>query len=75
MNPSEKSPTISNYLNAVSGRTVAIRSNQCIPPPFGCGKLIGSFTDMSSYKEYTISGLCQNCQNEIFYGEVPANEE
>lgn len=35
--------------------------------PF-CGKKIfkGSFRDAISMREYGISGLCQNCQDEFF---------
>ena len=33
--------------------------------PF-CAEPIGEFKDALSIKEYTISGLCQNCQDKIF---------
>ena len=33
-----------------------------------CGKLIvqESFTDDLSRKEFSLSGMCQECQNEVF---------
>lgn len=36
-----------------------------------CHKAIvkGSFRDALSEREYTISGLCQSCQDEMFGGE------
>ena len=31
-----------------------------------CHRMIGPFTDVLSKKEYDISGLCQDCQDETF---------
>ena len=31
-----------------------------------CGKPIGTFKDEISYKEYKITGMCQQCQDELF---------
>ena len=33
-----------------------------------CGKKITSFRDARSEKEYTISGMCQDCQDSVFGG-------
>ena len=33
-----------------------------------CGKKITKFKDDLSVKEYDISGMCQKCQDEMFYG-------
>jgi len=33
-----------------------------------CHKSIGAFRDELSKKEYSISGLCQVCQDKVFYG-------
>jgi uncharacterized CHY-type Zn-finger protein len=33
-----------------------------------CRKQITGFRDTLSEKEYTISGLCQECQDEVFGG-------
>ena len=43
-----------------------ITKNLCCPPPLGCGRTITAFRDKLSEKEYTISGLCQDCQDEVF---------
>lgn len=48
------------------GRREAIRDKKCMPPPIGCGKDITSFNDPRSVKEYSISGLCQTCQDSVF---------
>lgn len=47
-------------------RCEAIGENRCINPPIGCGKPINTFKDGISYREYQISGLCQECQDNIF---------
>jgi hypothetical protein len=44
----------------------AVRDKKCVPGPFGCGGPATEFTDEISRKEYTISGLCQRCQDSIF---------
>jgi len=66
MKPSDKSPVIEMFLEAMAGRTTAIASNLCLPPPIGCGRPITPFRDNLSLKEYGISGLCQECQDKIF---------
>ena len=40
--------------------------NRCVSPPAGCGGPATQFEDEASRREYTISGLCQKCQNEVF---------
>ena len=66
MEPTKKAPEIEQLLEEQYGRTTAITSNKCIPPPIGCGKMVGAFRNPISEKEYRISGLCQDCQDEIF---------
>jgi len=66
MEPSKKSPQIEQFLEKNFGRTTAITTNTCVSSPIGCGKPITPFRDALSEKEYKISGLCQNCQDEIF---------
>lgn len=66
MQPSDKSPGIANFLEAFTGRITAITTGNCVPKPFGCGEPIGPFRDTKSQREYTISGLCQTCQDSIF---------
>lgn len=50
-------------------RRESMASGKCLPPPIGCGKQLGPFRDELSRKEYTISGLCQVCQDEVFGSE------
>lgn len=69
MEPTPKAPAINDLLNRISddNRVQAIQSDRCINPPMGCGQSISAgFRDQISTKEYTISGLCQNCQDRIF---------
>lgn len=66
MNPSEKSPEIENLLEKFTGRTTSIKSDHCIKPPLGCGKPIKGFRNSISEKEFGISGMCQDCQDEFF---------
>jgi hypothetical protein len=68
MEPSKKSPEIEKKLTELTGvdRRQAITSDVCVPPPIGCGKPATNFRDEISRKEYTISGLCQECQDSIF---------
>lgn len=70
MEQSDKSKDLTDFLEALAGRSTAIHNNRCINPPFGCGKAIVSFRDSLSEHEYTISGLCQECQNEVFKGQT-----
>jgi len=61
-NPSEKSPQIEKALESAFGRTSAIEGDKCII----CGKSATEFRDALSRKEYSISGLCQEYQDEVF---------
>jgi len=60
--PSEKSPEMEKFLENLFGRSTFIRKGICI----SCGKTVVGFRDALSEKEYTISGLCQECQDEVF---------
>ena len=66
MKPSEKSPAIEHFIRQVFGfdRISAIEDQVC---PI-CGKkvAIDDFKDELSLKEFTISGMCQQCQNGVF---------
>lgn len=66
MQPSTKSPAIESFLEKLSGRTTAISGDVCVSPPFGCGQLATEFRDEISKKEFSISGLCQKCQDKVF---------
>lgn len=60
--PAKKSKQMTKTLDVLFDRTNKIKSNKCV----FCGKDATEFTDELSRKEYTISGLCQKCQNEVF---------
>jgi len=49
-------------------RRQAMSKGVCLPAPIGCGKAIGPFKDEISETEYSISGLCQECQDSLFGG-------
>lgn len=66
MEPSAKSHAMETFLEEQFGRTTAIKANLCIPPPYGCGQSIGEFRTEMTKREYTISGLCQACQDKAF---------
>lgn len=58
-----KSQPIKDLIEAVfPGTLAAVASGKC---PV-CKNTIGEFRDSLSKREYEISGLCQNCQDEIF---------
>ncbi|MCK9508569.1 MAG: hypothetical protein M0Q54_09025 [Pigmentiphaga sp.] len=63
-----KSVRIEQFLDEVSRdmfgrtRTTSIQNNTCVM----CGKNAANFRDELSKKEFTISGICQKCQDEIF---------
>ena len=48
------------------GRTLtdALKGNVCVM----CGEPADEFKDALSKKEYSISGMCQTCQDEVFGG-------
>lgn len=51
----------------------AIDSRRCPNPPLGCGTdidLDNEFHDELSYKEWTLSGLCQQCQDDLFDADM-----
>lgn len=73
MTPTHKSYSLEKALSAFLGadRSETIRSNRCIPAPIGCGREINpetEFRDEISRREYTISGMCQKCQDKVFGG-------
>jgi len=66
--PQKKDENIENFLTRAFGtdRRKAIKTNYCVPKPIGCGGKADKFKNAISAKEYTISGLCQKCQDTIF---------
>lgn len=76
--PTSKDISVDRILTDIFGfdRRDYITENRCVPPPVGCGGPAERFNDDLSRKEYTISGLCQDCQNRIFgQGEEDWEEE
>jgi len=65
--PTEKSVEINKQINFISGtdRVEQITNNLCT----WCKGDVTKFKDSDSMKEYRISGLCQNCQDEVFKEE------
>lgn len=64
MQPKEKSKHIDEAANSLTGkdRVDTINSQKCV----SCDEPNLNFEDELSEKEYTISGMCQSCQNLIF---------
>jgi len=67
--PSKKSNEMNAFLEQFSkamfegvGRASSIAQNNCVT----CKGDASSFKDELSEKEFTISGMCQTCQDEVF---------
>ena len=63
----EKSEAIENMLEGISKmlgtpRSVAFKTSTCVT----CNGEAKEFRDTTSEKEYTISGMCQGCQDKIW---------
>ncbi len=63
--PSKKSDQVNDTIYSVTGidRIEVIQNNQCA---FKCAEPNFIWENDLSKKEYTISGLCQSCQNDMF---------
>ena len=65
---SENSERLREISDAVAkeffGRTVSEAHNGCVCVT--CGKLAIEFNDDRSRSEYSISGLCEDCQDKVF---------
>lgn len=64
MKASVKNEGIDKFLKEVFGfhRVDSIEKNTCV----SCGKPATKFKDEYSKREFAISGLCDECQQEIF---------
>lgn len=62
--PTDKAPELDKLLSEILGvdRKAAIQSDKCAV----CGRDAMAFKDELSKKEYSISGMCQKCQDEIW---------
>ena len=68
MKPTIKSPEVNRFVNRVFGidRETSITNDLCVM----CGQSADKFDDELSQKEFSISGMCQQCQNKIFGGKI-----
>ena len=70
MEPAYKSEQVLSMIKATTGVDLyhCIRNNLCVPPPYGCGEALSAseFRDGNSIREYSISGMCQHCQDKVF---------
>jgi hypothetical protein len=66
LKPSTKTSEMDQFILAATGfdRVKAVTTNTCAT----CGKPVTEFRDSVSKKEYTISGMCQECQDSVFGG-------
>mgnify|MGYP007094219909 CR=1 FL=1 len=60
--PTTKAQPIEDLLNQLTNRTEKIKSSACVT----CDTPSVIFADELSEKEYTISGMCQKCQDNFF---------
>ncbi|KKN42417.1 hypothetical protein LCGC14_0713580 [marine sediment metagenome] len=70
--PAWKHPTVDAVLTSVTGsdRQATIRSGTCVT----CECKEVQFRDALSEREYTISGMCQECQDKV-WGELEEQED
>lgn len=59
--PAKKSPELTKFFNQTVDRTAMIEKSMCV----ACHLGIKEFRDKESKHEYTMSGLCQDCQDHI----------
>lgn len=64
MKATEKSPEIDGLLESITGRNrkQSVENGVCTT----CGGEAKEFRDALSEKEFTISGMCQECQDSVF---------
>ena len=68
VSPTPKDPSVEAVLSAITGRdrVSTIRGNGCVFVELSPGTHSTEFRDELSKKEYSISGLCQSCQDDVF---------
>jgi hypothetical protein len=71
MEPANKNPEIRKFQSELMGTDVeqSINANKCV----SCGGEAVNFDNALSIKEFGISGLCQDCQNDVF--QAPEEED
>lgn len=62
--PAPRPDAIEKVLTSLTGRsrTISIKTNTCS----FCGGDAGKFRNEISKREYTLSGFCQKCQDNVF---------
>jgi len=62
--PTQKSQVIEDFLTSIAGisRQDAAAQGICTK----CKQSVSGFRNRESVKEYQISGMCQECQDEMF---------
>jgi len=81
MEPMKRRIEVEKLLDEVFGTVEAIRANRCVAQPTGCGRAIppneigGEYWTDLARKEYSQSGLCNQCQDEKFAGEDDGDME
>jgi len=64
----DKAPKMQTFLNAFAEKAFGKAVDKCAEQAICvfCHKPVTGFRDSLSRKEYSISGLCQECQDEVF---------
>ena len=60
--PAPKAKEVKQFLDDTLGRSEKIKSSVCV----SCDATDVVFKNEISRKEYTLSGMCQKCQDEFF---------
>jgi len=60
--PAPKNKEVKQFLDDTLGRTEKIKSSLCVT----CSATEVRFRNEISRKEYTLSGMCQKCQDDFF---------
>jgi hypothetical protein len=68
--PERKDDNIMRPVDILFSGLAAIRAAGKCPT---CGNNIGAFRDALSQKEFSISGMCQQCQDSVF--AAPSDDE
>ena len=66
MIPSSKNPAIDEFISDITGvdRVATIGKDRCVSCNTSVNKVENDFRDALSLREYSISGLCQTCQDK-----------
>ncbi len=75
MKSNSKTEAVESVLQGMFGfdRRTCIQNMICVPKPIGCGNPLDGYMSEIEQAEYRISGLCANCQREIFKSNYSAD--